>query len=88
MPEVPTFKSQGFNLLASIDRGAGAPPGTPANVIQVLEKAFLTIANDPAVKQQMLKDGFVPIAMGSAQSKAYITDKIKQWAPVVKEFKK
>ncbi len=88
MPEVPTFKSQGYALLASIDRGAGAPPGTPPEIIQVLEKAFLTIANDPAIKAKMLQDGFIPIAMDSARSKAYIAEKIKQWAPVVKEFKK
>jgi tripartite-type tricarboxylate transporter receptor subunit TctC len=88
MPDVPTFKSLGYNLMASIDRGAGAPPGTPAEVIKVLEKAFLDIANDPKVKAQMLKDGFVPVSMGAAESKAYIQDKVKEWAPVVKEFKK
>lgn len=88
MPKVPTFKSLGYPLLASIDRGAGAPPGTPDAIIKVLEKAFLTIANDPKVKAQMKKEGFVPLAMGSAETKAYIQEKVKVWAPVVKEFKK
>ena len=88
MPEAPTFESLGYKLYASIDRGAGAPPGTPDQVIQVLEKAFLDIANDPKVKEQMKKDGFVPIAMGAAESAAYIAEKKKEWAPVVKEFKK
>jgi tripartite-type tricarboxylate transporter receptor subunit TctC len=88
MPDVPTFESLGYKLYASIDRGAGAPPGTSDQVIQVLEKAFLDIANDPSVKEQMKKDGFVPIALGAAESKAYIADKVLEWAPVVKEFKK
>ncbi|MFO8090304.1 MAG: tripartite tricarboxylate transporter substrate binding protein [Desulfatiglandaceae bacterium] len=88
MPDVPTFESQGFNLYASIDRGAGAPPGTPADIIAVLEKAFLDIANDPKIKAQMLKEGFQPVAMGAAESKAYIQEKVQEWAPVVKEFKK
>ena len=88
MPDVPTFESLGYKLYASIDRGAGAPPGTPDEVIQVLEKAFLGIAKDPKVKDQMKKDGFVPIALGAAESKAYIADKVVEWAPVVKEFKK
>lgn len=88
MPDVLTFKSQGFNLLASIDRGAGAPPGTPTAIIKRLETAFLSIANDPKIKAKMLQDGFVPIAMDAAQSKAYIMEKVKEWAPVVKEFKK
>jgi tripartite-type tricarboxylate transporter receptor subunit TctC len=88
MPDVPTFESQSYKLYASIDRGAGAPPETPDQVIQVLEKAFLDIANDPKVKEQMKTDGFVPIALGAAESKAYIVEKEQEWAPVVKEFKK
>ena len=88
MPEVPTFQSLGYELYASIDRGAGAPPDTPDEVVQVLEKAFLAIANNPAVKAQMEKDGFVPISLGAAESKAYIAEKVKVWAPVVEEFKK
>ncbi len=87
MPDVPTFESQGFKLYASIDRGAGAPPGTPAEVISVLEKAFLQIADDPTIQQQMIKDGFQPLSMGHAASKAYIAEMVEQWAPIVKEFK-
>ncbi len=88
MPDVPTFESKGYPLFASIDRGAGAPPGTPAEVIKVLESAFLGIANDPQVQEQMKKDGFVPVAMGAAESKAYIEEMKAQWAPVIQEFKK
>jgi len=88
MPEVPTFKSRGFGVLASIDRGAGAPPKTPMTVIKVLEKAFLDIANNPDVRAQMKIDGFVPVTMGHEAAKGYIEEKVKVWGPVVKEFKK
>jgi len=88
MPNVPTFESKGYKLYASIDRGAGAPPGTPDDVIKVLEKAFLGIANNPDVQKQMKKDGFVPVAMGAEETKKYIMNKIPEWQPVVKEFKK
>lgn len=87
MPEVPTFESKGYPLYASIDRGAGAPPGTPADRIKVLESAFLKIASNPEVVAQMRKDGFVPLTMGADAAKAYIADKVKAWAPVVEEFK-
>ena len=88
MPDVPTFTSLGYDILASIDRGAGAPPGTPADRIEILEKAFLKIATDPKIKEQMKNDGFVPLAMGAKASSAYIEKMKKRWAPVVKEFKK
>lgn len=88
MPDVPTFESKGYKLYASIDRGAGAPPGTPDDIVKVLEKAFLEIASNPDVIKQMRKDGFVPLAMGAKASKEYIMKKIPEWEPVVKEFKK
>lgn len=88
MPDVPTFESLGYKLYASIDRGAGAPPGTPDDRIKILEKAFLNIASNPEVVAQMRRDGFVPMTMGAEASKAYIMEKVKEWAPVVKEFKK
>jgi tripartite-type tricarboxylate transporter receptor subunit TctC len=88
MPEVPTFESLGYKLYASIDRGAGAPPGTPDDVLDILEKAFLDIANDPSIQAQMEKEGFVPLAMGREETKAYIDELVEEWTPVVKEFKK
>lgn len=88
MPDVPTFQSIGYKLYASIDRGVGAPPGTPQAVIKVLEAAFLKIASDPKIQAQMMKDGFVPLTMGAAESKAYIEEMTAEWEPVVKEFKK
>lgn len=88
MPKVPTFESLGYKVYASIDRGAAAPPQTPDAIIKVLQDAFLKIANDPKVRAQMEKDGFVPLTMGAAEAQAYINEKIKAWAPVVKEFKK
>jgi putative tricarboxylic transport membrane protein len=87
MPKVPTFKSKGYNLLASIDRGVGVPPGTDSKIIKTLEKAFLGISSDPDVRQQMLDAGFVPITMTAKESQAYINGKVKDWAPVVQEFK-
>ena len=87
MPDVPTFESKGYKLYASIDRGAGAPPGTPDDRIKTLEKAFLEISSNPEVVKQMRKDGFVPLNMGAEASKVYIMEKVKEWAPVVKEFK-
>ncbi|MEJ2727766.1 MAG: tripartite tricarboxylate transporter substrate binding protein [Deltaproteobacteria bacterium] len=88
MPDVPTFQSLGYKLYASIDRGVGAPPGTPDNIIKVLQDAFLKIAENPKVQEQMRKDGFVPLAMGAKETEAYIQEMTREWAPVVKEFKK
>lgn len=88
MPEVPTFKDSGYNLLASIDRGIAVPPNTPPEIIDRLEKAFIKISQNPAVIKQMLGTGFVPMSMGSEEAKSYIQSKVVEWTPVVKRFKK
>ncbi|MCG8337234.1 MAG: tripartite tricarboxylate transporter substrate binding protein [Proteobacteria bacterium] len=88
IPSVPTFKSKGYEILASIDRGVGVPPGTPNEVVKTLESAFLSISQDSAVRKQMLEAGFVPLSLNAKESAAYIRKKVEEWAPVVKEFKK
>ena len=88
MPDVPTFESLGYKLYASIDRGVGAPPGTPDDIVKRLEDAFLKIASDPKIQEQMRRDGFVPLAMDANETKDYIGEMTLEWAPVVKEFKK
>jgi tripartite-type tricarboxylate transporter receptor subunit TctC len=88
MPDVPTFESLGYKLYASIDRGVCAPPDTPDEIIKVIEDAFLKISSEPSIQEQMKRDGFVPLAMGAAETKAYIEEMKADWTPVVKEFKK
>lgn len=72
LPEVPTFRELGFDLVESIDRGVAVPRGTPQAVVERLEAAFLAFANDPAVQAQMRKEGYLPLAMGREESKAHI----------------
>lgn len=71
-PDVPTFKEMGLDIVLATDRGVAVPPGTPDNVIQKLEAAFLEIARNPEIQAEMKKQGFVPAAMGHKDSKAYI----------------
>lgn len=87
-PDAPTFKESGIDLVESIDRGIGLPPKTPEPIIQKLEAAFLKIAKDPAIQEQMKKEGFVPLAMGHAESKAHIAKMTAVYKDVLKEIKK
>jgi len=71
-PEVPTFKEMGLDIVLATDRGVAVPPGTPEPIIKKLEAAFLEVARNPEIQAEMKKQGFVPVAMGHAESKAYI----------------
>lgn len=72
LPDAPTLKEQGLDIIEGIDRGVGVPPKTPENVIAVLEKAFLDLARNPEIVEVQKKEGFVPLAMGHKESKAHI----------------
>ncbi|MGE5620424.1 MAG: tripartite tricarboxylate transporter substrate binding protein [Sphingomonadaceae bacterium] len=82
IPEGKTFKEQGIDMVEIIARGVAVPAGTPQNVVDVLEKAFMEIAKNPEVVEAQKKEGFVPIAMNSKESKAYIEKLI----PIYKEI--
>jgi tripartite-type tricarboxylate transporter receptor subunit TctC len=87
-PDAPTFKESGYDLEESIDRGVGLPPKTPDYIVKKLEAAFLQIAKDPAIQDQMKKEGFVPLAMGHRESEAYIQKMTAIYRDIVKEIKK
>ncbi|HSB77805.1 MAG TPA: tripartite tricarboxylate transporter substrate binding protein [Candidatus Methylomirabilis sp.] len=71
-PDAPTFKEQGIDLQEAVDRGVGVPAGTPDAIIQRLEAAFLEICRNPEIQVEMKKQGFVPLAMGHQETKAYV----------------
>jgi len=87
-PDTPTFKESGIDLIESIDRGIGVPPRTPDYIVKKLEAAFLQISRDPAIQEQMKKEGFVPLSLGHDESKAYIEKMTTIYKDMVQDIKK
>jgi tripartite-type tricarboxylate transporter receptor subunit TctC len=57
MPNVPTLKELGVNVVFSVERGIMAPKGTPADVLAKIEGACTQAINDPAFADSMKKQG-------------------------------
>ncbi len=57
IPDVPTFKELGYDVIYSVNRGIAAPKGTPDAVLARLEEAGAKAAKDPAVIESMKKQG-------------------------------
>ena len=87
-PDVPTFREQGFDIVEAVDRGVLVPPKTPKEIIAKLEAAFLEIAKDPGIQSEMKKQGFVPLAMGAAETKAYLDKLAASYKAMFEEIKK
>jgi tripartite-type tricarboxylate transporter receptor subunit TctC len=74
-PDVPTAQEQGINVTMGPWRGLFVPAGTPAEVVTILETAFLKSLQDPETQKQ-LTDAAIPVDYaGSAE-----------FAKVVKNF--
>jgi len=57
MPNVPTLKELGVNVVYDVSRGLMAPKGTPADVLAKLESACAAAAKDPAFAAAMKLQG-------------------------------
>jgi len=74
MPNVPTLKELGVNVVYDVSRGVMAPKGTPAAVLATLESSCAAAAKDPAYADAMKLQGTAVRHLGS---KAY-TQWLKQ----------
>lgn len=87
LPNVPTFKESGIDMVEAVERGVGVPNGTPDAVIKRLETAFLDFAKNPETQADMQKQGFIPLAMGAKESKEYIEKLIPVYKELLKDIK-
>jgi len=74
MPDVPTFKEQGYDVLAGVWFGAFAPKDTPDEVVETLEKTFKQIYDMPEVQEQWRKLNLQPSFLNTKE----FTQRVKQ----------
>jgi tripartite-type tricarboxylate transporter receptor subunit TctC len=70
--DVPTFKELNVDLSEAVDRGVAVPPKTPDYIIKKLEAAWLEVAKLPEMQTEMKRQGFIPVAIGHEEGKAYV----------------
>lgn len=57
LPDVPTFKEIGVDLVISSNRGFAAPKGTPKDRINIIAEAFKKACEEPEYLSEMAKQG-------------------------------
>ena len=73
-------------MISSSTRGVAAPKGTPADVVKVIETAFLKAINSADMKQKMDAVGLALKPMAGAEYAEYYADlqkraaKYTEWA--------
>jgi tripartite-type tricarboxylate transporter receptor subunit TctC len=86
LPDVPTFKELGYNVLEGAYRGLAVPPNTPKAVVDVLYKACLAANNDPNFRKKMDELGFVLEDMDAAASVKFIAQKTVEYKEALKDL--
>jgi putative tricarboxylic transport membrane protein len=87
LPDVPTLKEQGLDLVVSQYRGIAGPKNLPPEIVKVLEDGFKKISDSPEWKAEYL-DKFQQINgfMGSAELTKYMDDEYKKNETLFKEL--
>lgn len=68
LPDVPTFKELGFDLVEGAYRGVAAPPGTPDDIVEKAAAIYEKVMQDPGVIKKMDENGFKIERMGPKAS--------------------
>lgn len=74
MPDVPTFREQGFDLVAGTIHMVAAPAGTPDEVAAALSACIDGIAADPAFLDEAAKRSVYLSPMNAADTETFIRE--------------
>jgi len=88
MPDVPSLKSAGYNAEYAQWSGMFVPAHTPEAVVQRLRAAARAAANDPRVKETILKAGSPILYMDAPDFELYVKQDAVKMADVVKKIGK
>jgi tripartite-type tricarboxylate transporter receptor subunit TctC len=83
LPDVPAIADSLPGYEGSGWAGVGAPKGTPAEIIDTLNKNINAIVADPAMKERFVTLGAEPETMTPPQFGALIADAAGKWAKVI-----
>ncbi len=85
MPDLATFKEQGVEGLdLTLYVAAYAPAGTPAAIVERLQREIKAVIAEPDVRQKMLDQGQTPVGSTPAELQAVLAREAPKWAELIR----
>jgi tripartite-type tricarboxylate transporter receptor subunit TctC len=85
MPDIPTFKEQGIDVVTTEWFGLLAPAGTPPAIIAKLNGEVKQIMSNPELGDRLAS---IELASSTAEFlNDFIKTEVTRWSPVIKELK-
>jgi tripartite-type tricarboxylate transporter receptor subunit TctC len=86
LPEVATFAELGYPKVAvSLWYGLLVPAGTPAVLIDRLNRQVTMVLESSEVREKLLAQGAEPMTGSPEAFASFMRDEMAKWAPVVKQ---
>jgi tripartite-type tricarboxylate transporter receptor subunit TctC len=82
-PQVPTFREQGFDLVSSSWFGLSAPAGTPAPIVERLNRETRAFLSTPEVRARLAELGGTPGDLTAQGYGDFVRREVALWAPLV-----
>ena len=86
LPDAPTFKELGIDWVDGAYRGIGVPKSAPPDVKKRLSDLWLSLNNDPEMKELAAKSGFELVNVGTGEMDGFMKDKIKLYTEGAKRL--
>lgn len=85
LPEVPSAPEAGLpKFVMDFWVGFAAPAGTPAPIVEQLNKAVVAAVNSEEGKKRLADQGLVPVGNTPAAANKLVQDETQRWGAVVK----
>ncbi|MDH5265568.1 MAG: tripartite tricarboxylate transporter substrate binding protein [Betaproteobacteria bacterium] len=86
LPDCPTFKEKGVNLVSGAYRGIAVPNTTPKAVQQAVSDLIGKINKDPAFIKSMEDKGFAMIDVGLADMPKFMAERQKEYEEIAHQM--
>ncbi|MDQ0337960.1 tripartite-type tricarboxylate transporter receptor subunit TctC [Caldalkalibacillus uzonensis] len=86
LPDAPTFKEQGIDLVAAIDRGLAMPKGSPREAYEKLYEALEKITDLPEYLEGMENAGLPPAFLSGDEWAKLIEEQKQEAESILEQF--
>jgi tripartite-type tricarboxylate transporter receptor subunit TctC len=83
LPDVPTFREAGLDLVAENWLGFSAPAGLDPSIAAQLDETLSDIMTAPEITAQFANWGIVRVPMDGAAFAAFVAEQYASWTPMV-----
>jgi tripartite-type tricarboxylate transporter receptor subunit TctC len=84
LPDIPTLKESGIDVEADTWMGMIAPGGTPAAIVDKINRDVAEAIKTPAIREKLAAQLMEPVGNSPAAFRAVIDAEISRWAPIIK----